>query len=123
MSSTLHSRSKPFRLVLDHAELLDNPECLDAVADLAARLPENSQLAIATRGRPPVPLHRGRRPVVRRQLRRHRGEQRGLRLKHGHDRRERPARLRRRVHARELSVREPDGQYALWRSRAPLDLA
>jgi LuxR family transcriptional regulator, maltose regulon positive regulatory protein len=66
LSSTLRSRRQPFRLVLDHAELLDNPECIDAVAELAMRLPDRSQLAVATRGRPPVPvaLLRARRDVV-----------------------------------------------------------
>jgi LuxR family maltose regulon positive regulatory protein len=66
ISSTLQSRTEPFRLVLDHAELLENPECIDAVAELAMRLPEESQLAVATRGRPPVPtaLLRARRDVL-----------------------------------------------------------
>ncbi len=66
MSSTLASRRAPFRLVLDHAELLDNPECIDAIAELATRLPDGSQLTVATRGRPPLPtaLLRSRRRVV-----------------------------------------------------------
>ena len=49
IASTLASRSEPVRLVFDHAELLDNPECRDAIAELAMRIPEGSQLAIATR--------------------------------------------------------------------------
>jgi LuxR family maltose regulon positive regulatory protein len=43
-------------LVLDHVELLDNPRCLDAVAELVARLPRGSQLALASRTRPPLPV-------------------------------------------------------------------
>ncbi len=60
------SRARPVTLVFDHAELLDNPECLDALAELAARIPEGSQLAIATRGTPPLPtaLLRSRRQIV-----------------------------------------------------------
>ena len=66
MSSALSSRQRPFRLVLDNAETLENPECVDVVAELATRLPDGSQLAVATRGRPPLPtgLFRSRRQLV-----------------------------------------------------------
>src|SRR5919197_1195823 len=43
-------------LVHDHVELLDNPRCLDAVAELVTRLPRGSQLALASRTRPPLPV-------------------------------------------------------------------
>jgi LuxR family transcriptional regulator, maltose regulon positive regulatory protein len=42
-------------VVLDNVEVLDNPRCLDAVAELAARLPKGSQLALASRTRPALP--------------------------------------------------------------------
>jgi LuxR family maltose regulon positive regulatory protein len=42
-------------LVLDNVERLDNPRCLDAVAELAARLPKGSQLALASWTRPALP--------------------------------------------------------------------
>jgi LuxR family transcriptional regulator, maltose regulon positive regulatory protein len=49
---------QPVALVLDHLELLENQECLDAVAELAACLPSGSQLVLASRARPPLPLAR-----------------------------------------------------------------
>jgi LuxR family maltose regulon positive regulatory protein len=48
--------SRPFSLVLDHLELLENTECLDAVAELALQLPAGSQLALASRRSPPLPV-------------------------------------------------------------------
>ena len=50
--------TQPVALVLDHLELLENQECLDAVAELAACLPSGSQLVLASRARPPLPLAR-----------------------------------------------------------------
>lgn len=46
----------PVTLVLDHTEVLDNPQCRDAVAELALHLPEEARLVVASRGTPPVPL-------------------------------------------------------------------
>jgi LuxR family maltose regulon positive regulatory protein len=46
----------PVALVLDHVELLHNPHCLDVVAELAAQLPRGSQLVLASRARPPLPV-------------------------------------------------------------------
>jgi ATP/maltotriose-dependent transcriptional regulator MalT len=43
-------------LVLDHVEQVSNQECRDAVAELALHLPVGSQLAIATRSAPPLPM-------------------------------------------------------------------
>jgi LuxR family maltose regulon positive regulatory protein len=43
-------------LVLDHLELLENQVCLDVVAELAAQLPKGSQLLLASRARPPLPV-------------------------------------------------------------------
>ena len=66
IASTLASRSEPVRLVFDHTEMLDNPECRDALGELAMRIPEGSQLAIATRDTPPLQtaLLRSRRDMV-----------------------------------------------------------
>jgi LuxR family maltose regulon positive regulatory protein len=47
--------TRPVTVVLDNLELLVNQECLDAVAELALRLPEGSQLALASRARPSLP--------------------------------------------------------------------
>jgi LuxR family maltose regulon positive regulatory protein len=49
------SIGQPVWLVLDNVELLGNQECLDAVAELAMRLPEGSRMALASRSRPPLP--------------------------------------------------------------------
>jgi LuxR family maltose regulon positive regulatory protein len=43
-------------LVLDHLELLDNQQSLDLVAELAAQLPAGTQLLLASRTRPPLPV-------------------------------------------------------------------
>jgi LuxR family maltose regulon positive regulatory protein len=48
--------TQPVALVLDHLELLDNQQCLDAVAELVLRLPAGSQLALASRRAPALPL-------------------------------------------------------------------
>ena len=48
--------TQPVALVLDHVEALHNQECLDAIAELSVHLPARTQLAIATRGVPPLPL-------------------------------------------------------------------
>ena len=44
--------------MLDDVHLLENRDCLDAVTRLVDYLPEGSQLAIASRGEPPLPLAR-----------------------------------------------------------------
>jgi LuxR family transcriptional regulator, maltose regulon positive regulatory protein len=48
----------PAVLVLDDVHLLQNRECLDAVTGLIDYFPAGSQLAIASRGEPPLPLAR-----------------------------------------------------------------
>jgi LuxR family maltose regulon positive regulatory protein len=48
--------TQPVALVLDHLESLENRECLDAVAELALGLPAGSQLALASRRTPPLPV-------------------------------------------------------------------
>jgi LuxR family maltose regulon positive regulatory protein len=56
LTRAMASMQAPVALVLDHAEVLHNPVCRDAVAELSVHLPPGAQLAIATRETPPVPL-------------------------------------------------------------------
>ena len=58
LATAMSSMNVPVALVLDHVELLQNRECLDAVAELAVRMPVGSQLAVATRRAPPLPMAR-----------------------------------------------------------------
>jgi LuxR family maltose regulon positive regulatory protein len=51
----LSSMIRPATVVLDNLELVVNQECLDAVAEVALRLPAGSQLALASRARPSLP--------------------------------------------------------------------
>jgi LuxR family transcriptional regulator, maltose regulon positive regulatory protein len=51
----LSSMTRPVTVVLDNLELLVNQECLDAVAEIALRLPKGSQLVLASRARPSLP--------------------------------------------------------------------
>jgi len=64
--SAASAMTQPVAVVLDHVELLENQECLDAVAGLALALPAGSQLALASRRQPalPVALLRSRGQVV-----------------------------------------------------------
>ena len=55
-ASAVSAMAEPVALVLDHVELLDNRECVDAVAELAVRLPAGSQLLLASRRMPPLPV-------------------------------------------------------------------
>jgi LuxR family maltose regulon positive regulatory protein len=54
--SAVSAMADPVSLVLDHVELLENPECLDAVAELALGLPAGSRLALASRRTPRLPV-------------------------------------------------------------------
>jgi LuxR family transcriptional regulator, maltose regulon positive regulatory protein len=56
LASAVSAMTEPVAVVLDHLELLDNRECLDAVAELAMRLPEGSQLLLASRRMPLLPV-------------------------------------------------------------------
>jgi LuxR family transcriptional regulator, maltose regulon positive regulatory protein len=51
----LSSMTRPVTVVLDNLELLVNQDCIDAVAEVALRLPAGSQLALASRARPSLP--------------------------------------------------------------------
>jgi LuxR family transcriptional regulator, maltose regulon positive regulatory protein len=55
LASAVSAMTEPVAVVLDHLELLDSQECLDAVAELAVRLPAGSQLVLASRRTPPLP--------------------------------------------------------------------
>jgi LuxR family transcriptional regulator, maltose regulon positive regulatory protein len=56
LAAAMAAMTQPVALVLDHVELLENRECLDAVAELAAQLPAGAQLLVASRARPPLPV-------------------------------------------------------------------
>ena len=58
LAAAMSAVTEPVVLVLDHVELLDNRQCLDALEQLAARLAGGSQLALASRVRPRLPLGR-----------------------------------------------------------------
>jgi len=54
LGSSLSANGLPVVVVLDDVHLLQNWECLDAVAGLVEHLPEGSQLVVAGRGEPPL---------------------------------------------------------------------
>jgi LuxR family maltose regulon positive regulatory protein len=56
LAAAMAAMTQPVALVLDHLELLENQECLDLVAELAAQLPAGAQLLLASRARPPLPV-------------------------------------------------------------------
>jgi LuxR family maltose regulon positive regulatory protein len=56
LAAAMAAMTQPVALVLDHLELLENQACLDVVAELAAQLPAGSQLLLASRARPPLPV-------------------------------------------------------------------
>jgi LuxR family maltose regulon positive regulatory protein len=54
--AAVSAMTEPVSLALDHVEVLENRECLDAVAELAMGLPAGSQLALASRRTPALPV-------------------------------------------------------------------
>jgi LuxR family maltose regulon positive regulatory protein len=56
LASAVAAMSEPVALVLDQVESLDDQRCLDAVAELALALPAGSQLALAARRPPALPV-------------------------------------------------------------------
>ncbi|HEY6709071.1 MAG TPA: LuxR C-terminal-related transcriptional regulator [Actinomycetota bacterium] len=58
LGAALSASERPAVLVLDDVHLLQNWDCLEAVASLIEYLPPGSQFAIAGRGEPPLPLAR-----------------------------------------------------------------
>ena len=58
LAGAMSAMTEPVALVLDHLEQVSSQDCRDAVAELALHLPVGSQLAIATRNAPPLPIAR-----------------------------------------------------------------
>jgi LuxR family maltose regulon positive regulatory protein len=58
LAAAVSAMTKPVAIVLDQLDALDERQCLDAVAQLAAQLPSGSQFVLASRTRPPLPLAR-----------------------------------------------------------------
>jgi LuxR family maltose regulon positive regulatory protein len=58
LTEAMARMKEPVSLVIDQVDALQNRECLDAVAELAVHMPRGSQLAMATRADPPLPLAR-----------------------------------------------------------------
>jgi LuxR family transcriptional regulator, maltose regulon positive regulatory protein len=58
LAGAMSAMTEPVALVLDHLEQVSNQDCRDAIAELALHLPVGSQLAIATRSAPPLPMAR-----------------------------------------------------------------
>jgi LuxR family transcriptional regulator, maltose regulon positive regulatory protein len=60
VGSALAAVEHPLVLVLDDLHAIANPSCLDALAELFRYVPEGSQIVIASREEPPLPLARWR---------------------------------------------------------------
>jgi LuxR family maltose regulon positive regulatory protein len=60
LGSALSVLKRPMVLVLDDLHALANPVCLDVLAGLVEHVPAGSQVAIASREEPPLPLARWR---------------------------------------------------------------
>jgi LuxR family transcriptional regulator, maltose regulon positive regulatory protein len=60
LGAALASKALPVVVVLDDVHLLQDQEGLDALAVLVDHLPEGSQLAVTSRGEPPLPVARWR---------------------------------------------------------------
>jgi LuxR family maltose regulon positive regulatory protein len=56
LAGAVAAMTQPVALVLDHVEPLVNQQCLDVIAELAVKLPQGSQLLLASRARPPLPV-------------------------------------------------------------------
>ena len=56
LAAAMSARTEPVGLVLDHVELLQDRQCLDALEQLAVQLPSRSQLVLTSRIRPRLPL-------------------------------------------------------------------
>jgi LuxR family transcriptional regulator, maltose regulon positive regulatory protein len=60
IGEAIRSRERPFILVLDDFHLVDNPDCVDPLAAILQAVPPGSQIAIASRTEPTLPLGRMR---------------------------------------------------------------
>jgi LuxR family maltose regulon positive regulatory protein len=58
LGAALSRMTIPMVLVLDDVHVLENRECLDAIAALVSHLPAGSQIALVGRGEPKLPLVR-----------------------------------------------------------------
>ncbi len=56
LAAAVSAMTQPVALVVDNVEALDNPQCLDALVEVAAHLPAGSQLALAARTTPGLPV-------------------------------------------------------------------
>ena len=55
LATAVAAMTRPIALVIDNLEVLTNRACLDAMAEVVARLPTGSQLALAARTNPRLP--------------------------------------------------------------------
>lgn len=60
LGGALAARTRPLVLVLDDLHTVSNPACFDAVAELVRYVPDGSQIVIASREEPKLPLARWR---------------------------------------------------------------
>jgi LuxR family maltose regulon positive regulatory protein len=60
VGSVLATRQRPLVLVLDDLHAVSNPSCLDVLAALCEYVPSGSQIAVASREQPVLPLPRWR---------------------------------------------------------------
>ena len=60
LGNALAARERPFVLAFDDLHAVGNPTCLDVIAELLESVPAGSQIAIASREQPALPLGRWR---------------------------------------------------------------
>ena len=60
VGSALAARERPLVLALDDLHAVANPSCLDVLGELSQYVPAGSQIAVASRQEPPLPLGRWR---------------------------------------------------------------
>jgi LuxR family transcriptional regulator, maltose regulon positive regulatory protein len=60
LCAVLRERREPFVLVLDDLDSIENPECFEPLAKVAQAIPVGSQLAVASRVEPRLPIGRMR---------------------------------------------------------------
>ena len=60
LANALAARERPFVLAFDDLHAVNNPACLDVIAELLESVPAGSQIAIASREEPALPLGRWR---------------------------------------------------------------
>jgi LuxR family transcriptional regulator, maltose regulon positive regulatory protein len=60
VGSALAARERPLVLAFDDLHAVSNPSCLDVLGELSRYVPAGSQIAVASRHEPPLPLGRWR---------------------------------------------------------------